>query len=149
MKISNQIDQLTQLVASTQWAEADAVCQLLMARKLTKAQRAITEDLESTISDNYEQPAYTMSNQLAKYRSGYVVSITADGAKSLSNGDEVTQFLEAKTWEAVCALADDATGNPVGFHAERYARLNPGQRRMNSGNRLRALYKKGEWKIPA
>ena len=149
MKISNQIDQLTQLVASTQWAEADAVCQLLMARKLTKAQRAIIEDLESTISDNYEAPAYTMSGQLAKYRANYVISITAEGAKSLSNGDPVAMFLERKTWEEVCALADVACGEDAGYHADRYKGLNPGQRRMNSGNRLRALYNKQEWAIPA
>ena len=50
-----------------------------------------------------------------------------------------------KTAKEVCELADRFTPIKDGqSHWERYQRLNEGQRRMNSGNKLRAAIKRGE-----
>jgi hypothetical protein len=85
-----------------------------------------------------------MSSQLAKYRGGYVMTISCSGGKSLSNGDDLAQHLEGKPLDYVLSMADQWTpikdGTP---HATKYAKLNPGQRRMNAGNKLRAAIKKG------
>jgi len=94
--------------------------------------------------DEDEDAPKGMASQLAKYRTGYVMTISCSGGKSLSNGDDLAQHLEGKPLDYVLQMADQWTPIPDGTpHAVKYAKLNPGQRRMNAGNKLRAAWRKG------
>lgn len=123
---------------------AEATAGELRSRRLNKSQKEQLKELEIEI-ENYGEPKYTMSKQLQKYRGRYQVCVTSNGTKSLNNGDPIAQLLEGKSWEEVCKLADEVLGEEPGHHATKYANLNPGQRRMNSGNRIRAAWKRGEY----
>ena len=62
--------------------------------------------------------------------------------KSYDNGDEIAQFLRPRALidvyvSAACLLREDV----VLLH-QRYAHLNPGQQRMNLGNRIRGAARK-------
>ena len=146
--IQNQLANLQVAISDDLCDDAAALVRALAKRKLSDQQRTEFEELEALFQE-MDKPARNMSSQLAKYRPGYKPTIAGSGAKSLSNGDDLAQFLEHKTPEQVCKLADEACGEPDGFHAAKYERLNPGQRRMNAGNKIRARWKKGEWSIPA
>jgi hypothetical protein len=89
-----------------------------------------------------------MSEQLKRYRVGYQKSIGPDGSRSMNNGDDLAAFLEGKSWEEVCKLADEVLEEVPGFHAAKYQKLNLGARRMNAGNRIRAAIKRGDWEVP-
>lgn len=105
--------------------------------------KARLKDLTLIELDNEDHTGNKMAGVLANYRAGYVPSIAASGKKSLSNGDEVAKALEGKTAVEVLQIADSLLGLPSGALQSQYARLNPGQQRMNAGNRLRAALKKG------
>lgn len=94
--------------------------------------------------DMDEDDESKMSKILAKYRKNYKVTVSASGRKSLSKGDELAQLLEAMDVSQVMALAEEALGMEPGTLVEKYQTLNPGQKRMNSGNRLRAALKRGD-----
>ena len=62
--------------------------------------------------------------------------------KSYDNGDEIARFLRPRALidvyvSAACLLRED-----VVLLRQRYAHLNPGQQRMNLGNRIRSTWKK-------
>ena len=62
--------------------------------------------------------------------------------KSYDNGDEIAQFLRSRALidvyvSAACLLRED-----VVLLRQRYAHLNPGQQRMNLGNRIRGVARK-------
>ena len=62
--------------------------------------------------------------------------------KSYDNGDEIAQFLRPRALidvyvSAACLLRED-----VALLHQRYAHLNPGQQRMNLGNRIRGAARK-------
>ena len=133
-------EQLRTAVEQERNREAEAILKALAKRKTTTEQAAIIEEL----AKNVVTEAAAMSGQLARYRVGYKVSITASGSKSLSNGDEVATFLQMKTPEEVCRIADYVCDQPLGWHEAKYESLNPGQKRMNAGNKIRARVKKGE-----
>ena len=88
--------------------------------------------------------ARKMASTLNRYKPMYVQSVAASGAKSQNNGDDLAAFLSALTPEAVAILAEKVLGLEPGFLVAKYERLNPGQMRMNSGNRIRAAIKRGE-----
>lgn len=90
------------------------------------------------------EKARRMSATLNKYKPQYVQSVAASGAKSQNNGDDLAAFLSALTPEAVVALAEKVLGLEAGELVAKYDRLNPGQKRMNSGNRIRAAIKRGD-----
>jgi hypothetical protein len=85
-----------------------------------------------------------MSRVLREARKHYVATIAPSGRKSASNGDAVALFLEGKDADDVVVLAEQLLGLEQGELVERYAKLNPGQRRMNAGNRIRAALKRGD-----
>lgn len=85
-----------------------------------------------------------MSGVLAKYRNTYTKVAKADGRVSMDKGDDVATALRDMDLGEVLALADIATKSPFGTHLMRYASLNVGSQRMNAGNRIRALVRKGE-----
>lgn len=94
--------------------------------------------------DESEEETGTMSETLAKYRATYVPTVNYSGAKSVDNGDEVAELLRGLSPDETCAVADHLFGEMAGTHWEKYQSLNKGQRRMNAGNRIRALIKRGE-----
>lgn len=78
-----------------------------------------------------------MKTTLLDAKKGYVPYTRPDGVTVWHCGDEVAVALLDHTPEQVAALADKVCGEPTGYHAARYAHLNPGQVRMNSANRIR------------
>ena len=91
-----------------------------------------------------------MAATLRKYRGNYTDCVAYSGRLSLSNGDEVAQFLEGMSPDAVLAAAERLCGMDAGELTERYVTgrekgaLNPGQCRMNGGNLIRAAFKRGD-----
>lgn len=123
------------------------------ARKGTiRKGKSVTEAAQAEAQTNNTAPGGTeekavvrrsMSDTLRKYRVQYTQYQQPNGELSLDNGDEVAQLLRVATPEAVCLAADVVLGLPHGTHLAKYERLNNGQRRMNSGNKIRAQYKAG------
>lgn len=59
-------------------------------------------------------------------------------------GDEIAAMLRpAQTLEDVYKIASDYLGVPVIELKDRYSKLNPGQQRMNLGNKMRFKWRKG------
>ena len=80
---------------------------------------------------------------LAKYRVNYVKTDGYAGL-SINTGDDTATKLRMFEPDRVVAIAEAVLpGIKAGELAKRYAKLNPGMRRMNSGNRIRAAIKKG------
>lgn len=86
----------------------------------------------------------SMSNTLKGYRAKYEPSISANGRKSLNTGDDFARLVVGASAAEVCSLADAIFEAGEGHHAARYSKLNIGQQRMNSGNRVRAAIKRGD-----
>lgn len=86
----------------------------------------------------------TMAGTLNKYRPTYVKTVNWSGSASVDNGDEVAELLRGLNPDETCAIADHLFGEIPGTHFAKYQNLNRGQRRMNAGNRIRALIKRGE-----
>ncbi len=143
--VKSQIQNIVDLIAEGEADQARAVHDEVSKRRLTKEQIDQLVDLDSQL-DNMDEDgeSYQMSNHMAKYRARYQRSVAASGAKSLNNGDELANYLEMKTGKEVCELADQWVPLKDGqTHYQRYERLNEGQKRMNSGNKLRAALKNG------
>ena len=81
---------------------------------------------------------------LAKYRPSYKNTTASSGHKSKNNGDPIALALAGQTPEATLAAAEELLDLGKGFLVEKYGNLNEGQRRMNSGNRIRNASKKGK-----
>lgn len=64
--------------------------------------------------------------------------------KDANCGDDVAEALKGADLDALLVFA---AGN--GIDVDKYAHLNNGQKRMNVGNRLRAMVKKGEVGVEA
>lgn len=105
------------------------------------------DSVEGDEEGDEEEEVLDMSKILSKYRGTYVKVAKASGRPSLDKGDEVATALRDLTLGEVLAVADLATKSPFGTHQERYTGLNVGSQRMNAGNRIRAVVKKGETNI--
>lgn len=107
------------------------------------------EDGKATFQPDQIEPvddeiSSAMAKVLTKYRHKYVTSVSASGRKSKACGDALSQALEGLDHKAVARLADRVFGLVEGGHEDKYAHLNNGQVRMNSGNRIRAAIKRGD-----
>lgn len=91
-----------------------------------------------------EETKRDMSGTLLKYRGEYVPATSYNGNPSLNNGDTVAEVLEGMSPDEVCFLADLVFSTEQIKHIEKYQGLNPGQRRMNAGNRIRAAVRRGD-----
>lgn len=91
-----------------------------------------------------EEHSSAMSNTLQKYRPDYVKTTSYSGSASLDNGDDVAALLRGLSPDETCAVADAAFNLPEFSHWERWQHLNPGSRRMNAGNRIRAAVRRGD-----
>lgn len=84
--------------------------------------------------------SYRMNEHLNRYKARYISITSGSGNSSLCNGDDVAQRLAGKTPADVLALAERLLSLDL---KTKYEKLNPGQIRMNCGNRLRSAVKKG------
>ena len=72
----------------------------------------------------------------------YVKGKGPSGGTTFYNGDAVATNLAGLPLEAVYSVASQALSTPVEDLQAKYRHLNPGQQRMNLGNRLRGLVQK-------
>ena len=85
---------------------------------------------------------------LKKYRHNYV-RVKGYNGESLCNGDNVASFLAQFEPDRVVRLAEVALELEAGELSAKYGKLNPGQRRMNAGNRIRAAVKRKDLTLAA
>lgn len=110
--------------------------------KETKAQLQAMLDLELDEQEPEEKAEPKMA-ALREARKRYHTE-KVNGKLKIDNGDPIATILRPLTPEQVAAVADKVLEEDNGSHASRYAHLNPGQMRMNSGNRIRGAIKRGE-----
>lgn len=104
------------------------------------------EDLDEESDDDLEdEVSCSMAEQLRRARVRYVKTKRPSGAGSMDNGDTIAKNLRDFEPEEVMTIADRVCEEPAGFHAAKYDGLNPGQKRMNSGNKIRSRWMKA-WK---
>lgn len=104
------------------------------------------EDLDEESDDDLEDEApCSMAEQLRRARVRYVKTKRPGGAGSMDNGDTIAKNLRDFEPEEVMTIADRVCEESAGFHAAKYDGLNPGQKRMNSGNKIRSRWMKA-WK---
>jgi len=83
-----------------------------------------------------------MARQLAAARVRYSKTKRPNGSASADNADAIAKALRDYEPLEVCEIADKVFKLPLGSHEAKYSKLNPGQKRMNSGNRIRGLWRK-------
>lgn len=107
----------------------------------------LDESEESDESDDEleDEASCSMAEQLRRARVRYVKTKRPSGAGSMDNGDMIAKNLRDFEPGEVMAIADRVCEEHDGFHATKYDGLNPGQKRMNSGNKIRARWLKA-WK---
>ena len=104
------------------------------------------EDLDEESDDDLEdEVSCSMAEQLRRARVRYVKTKRPGGAGSMDNGDTIAKNLRDFEPEEVMTIADRVCEESAGFHAAKYDGLNPGQKRMNSGNKIRSRWMKA-WK---
>lgn len=86
-----------------------------------------------------------MAQTLRKYRGGYQPGLAYSGRKSLNSGDAVAAAMHELSPAKSIALAEDLLKLEPGTLSAKYGHLNPGQQRMNAGNRIRAAFKDGQF----
>ena len=92
-------------------------------------------------ADGEDEPK-TMSGTMSKYRKAYEPTVAYSGRVSLNKGDEVATMLAGLSPLAVIEAAERLLGFESGELVAKYAHLNPGQKRMNGGNRIRSAIKR-------
>lgn len=109
-------------------------------KEAAKAQaKAEKEAAKEAAKENEEWTAgKQMSRTLHNYAVGYVSGRNASGTATKTNGDELAIAWLAMDVDTFCVYASGL----LGLAPDLYAALNPGQRRMNFGNRLRAAIRK-------
>lgn len=101
------------------------------------------DEIEEALEEA-ETAAGKMAEALRKARQHYTKACRPSGAATAHNGDTIARELLDYEPKEVAALADRCLGLPKGWHEARYNGLNPGQIRMNSGNKIRGAWKKAE-----
>lgn len=87
-------------------------------------------------------PKRSKAAQLQKYKAGYETYQQSNGNLSMDNGDDVATILRGASPEVVMRAAEKLKGLEPGTLAERYRDRNPGAKRMNSGNIIRAFVRR-------
>lgn len=94
-----------------------------------------------------------MADVLRAARVGYEETKAYSGKASLNNGDELAKALAGQTPDQAMAAAEAVhkvfDPDNVPDLGAKYEKLNKGQQRMNSGNRIRAAVKRGDVTIAA
>ena len=99
------------------------------------------EDEDEGLMDE-ESVGSRMARQLKAARVRYMKTKRPSGAASADNADVIAKALRDHEPLEVCEIADKVFKLPIGSHESKYSKLNPGQKRMNSGNRIRGLWRK-------
>jgi hypothetical protein len=99
------------------------------------------EQAEQAEQAEEEKAEHPMAKALREARVRYVKTKRPEGTSSADCGDALARTLRDLEPLEVAALADKVLGEAAGYHAGKYGHLNPGQIRMNSGNRIRAFLK--------
>lgn len=110
----------------------------------SKVEPAPEGEAPETDDEGEDEPT-TMSSHIRKYRPRYTKTKAYSGSTSLNNADEVAKALGGLTPKQVASLAMELIHECPDLGAL-YGHLNPGQIRMNSGNRIRAAIKRGDLK---
>lgn len=85
--------------------------------------------------------AQRMAEALKNARKRYTKTKRPNGASSACCGDKTSRAMQDLEPIEAAYLADKVLKQPDGTHIGKYGHLNPGQIRMNSGNRIRAAVK--------
>lgn len=109
----------------------------------TAKTEAPAKTAEATETDG-KTPKLGQSGQLRKYKANYTPYQAPNGSISLDNGDEVALLLRGASPEAVMKAAEKLKGLEPGTLATRYADRNVGSKRMNAGNIIRGLVRRGD-----
>lgn len=90
---------------------------------------------------------YSMAKHIRKYRERYVRVKSYTGGSSMNNGDPVAKLFEGRSPLECMQLAEQVLELADGELVAKYEHLNPGQQRMNAGNRIRGAIKRGELEV--
>ena len=101
----------------------------------------VDPDAELDGDGEEEKAEHPMAAALRKARVRYTKTKRPLGSASADCGDMLARSLRELEPEEVCAMADKVLGEASGTHLLKYGHLNMGQKRMNSGNRIRAFLK--------
>ena len=106
---------------------------------------AETQDTEDESEDDGgdDDEEKNLSSTMKKYRAKYTKATGYNGQPTVNNGDDLASVLLKLDPQEVVDLAERVLGFDTGELWEKYSHLNPGQKRMCSGNRIRAAIKKG------
>jgi hypothetical protein len=100
-------------------------------------------DLEGGEEEGDEETGHSkMAEALRRARVHYTKALRPDGTPTAHCGDLIAKVLLESDPLEVCSFADSICEEPQGYHEQRYAALNNGQKRMNSGNKIRAAWRK-------
>lgn len=88
--------------------------------------------------------AQQMAEALRKARVRYTKTRRPSGAMSADCADALARELREIEPADAMTLCDKVMQEPIGTAEAKYANLNNGQKRMNSGNRIRAALKKAQ-----
>ena len=100
------------------------------------------DTIEAGEDEGEEESGNVMANTIKKFAANYKKTVTPCGKTSINNGDLVAVLLAPLDYEDVMILANEFCELGVDFCQTKYSLLNNGQKRMNSGNRIRARVKK-------
>jgi len=101
-----------------------------------------TEESDDATEESDKLSAVSMAAQLRAARVHYAKTKRPGGASSADCADAIAKALRDYGPLGVCEIADKVFKLPLGSHEAKYSKLNPGQKRMNSGNRIRGLWRK-------
>ena len=87
----------------------------------------------------------TMAQTLERYRQHYFDTAAYSGRLSKHNGDDVAQTLAGAAPRQIIRAAELLLDLEQDELWVKYERLNPGQQRMNAGNRIRAGVKREDF----
>lgn len=126
--------------------ERDGMSEYGVVTKINKTSIWIEDGMQERhkLADGEFRFLGALAATLKRYRDTYEDCVTKEGRLSKHNGDPVAVALQGLDHEDVADLAERLLGLGEGFLMRKYSHLNNGQIRMNSGNRIRAAFKKGE-----
>lgn len=120
----------------------------------SQQQSPVAQMLSAILPTKVESKVRSMSDTLRARRAGYVQTVASSGKASLDSGDAIAVALRGATPQQVLAVAQDVAdlaGTKIDLLAKYVGdggwsapRLNLGQIRMNSGNRIRGAIKRGD-----
>lgn len=149
MSNNTNLNELTVAELRAQIAELAPELSKAELRKAKKADLvAVLTNLQDDEPEQEEEEQLTvaqlMSRKLREARLRYETTVAASGNASADNGDLVALALRQMEPKDVVLAAERLLDLPAGSLWAKYENLNPGQQRMNAGNRIRGAIKRGE-----